>query len=152
MVEVVTALGTSARRREILRGLLRYRGELRRVGVANAFQWLDGSFAEQIAREPNDVDVVTFAATSPAPATLQPGDRNLFSSTHTKPAFLCDAYFVQLASPTVAVDRSAYWFGVFSHRRGSYEWKGLVQTPLDDVRDDAAATLELDRLDALGGP
>lgn len=147
LVEVVRALGTSSQRRTILRGLLRYRAELARVGVADGFQWLDGSFAERLAREPGDVDVVTFARVAPLAVSLVPADRALFDPTKTKATFHCDAYFVSLTSPKV-VDRTTYYYGLFSHRRGTFEWKGMLQIALDaSIAGDVDAQLELDLLD-----
>jgi hypothetical protein len=62
--EVVEKFATPAPRIEILRGLLKYRIELRNRGVSSGFQWLDGSFMEHkevlLLEPPKDVDVVTF--------------------------------------------------------------------------------------------
>jgi hypothetical protein len=62
--EVVERFAKSPARLEILRGLLKYRTELRSRGIASGFQWLDGSFMENkevlLAEAPNDIDVVTF--------------------------------------------------------------------------------------------
>ena len=148
-IEVVRALGTSAVRRAILRGLLAYRSDLRRIGVKRAFQWLDGSFAERLDREPNDVDVVTFAHTLPVASSLGPADRDVLDRTKVKATHHCDAYFVSLRS-ALLVDVTTYWYGLFSHRRGSLEWKGMLRVALDDVADDAAALKELERLDGSG--
>ena len=151
MPECVVAFGTLARRRVILRGLLAYRAQLRAAGVAKAFQWLDGRFVEELSREPNDVDVVTLAEQVPIGAALLP-HRDLFLAAKAKASFHCDGYFVQLGITNRAkvVERTAYWYGLFSHRRGSLEWKGLVEVQLDDAAPDAQALKELDRLDAAG--
>src|SRR5580692_10607499 len=62
--EVVARFATSGPRRVILRGYLDYRAALREAGFAEGYQWLDGSFVEDVerteGRPPNDVDVVTF--------------------------------------------------------------------------------------------
>ena len=64
LVKLVERYGTSPRRLQMLRGLLWYREELMKIGLQNGFQWLDGSFIENVEgtekREPADVDVVTF--------------------------------------------------------------------------------------------
>jgi len=150
LVEVVRALGTSPARRAILRGLLAYRAELRRVGVKDGFQWLDGSFVERLGREPNDIDVVTFAAKLPTMASLAAADRDLFIPTKVRSSFKCDAYLVSLASQKL-VEVTTYWYGLFSHRRTTLEWKGLVRVALDDATDDASALRELNGLDAKSG-
>ncbi len=63
--ELVQRFAINASRCVILDGLLRYRAELRELGFVGGFQWLDGSFVEDVeAREdraPKDIDVVTFA-------------------------------------------------------------------------------------------
>lgn len=152
MSDVVHRFGTTARRREILRGLIEYRGELRRIGVAMAFQWLDGSFAENLAREPNDIDLVTFAEQIPPFASLGRDEKALFQPAEAKRRFLCDAYLVQLSTASKAklVERVSYWLGLFSHRRVTLEWKGILQVSLDDARQDDDAIDTLDLLDAQG--
>lgn len=60
----VDRFATSPERMAILDGLLRFRGKLHELGIVSGFQWLDGSFLEQIEllenRHPRDMDVVTF--------------------------------------------------------------------------------------------
>jgi hypothetical protein len=138
MVEVARTFGTTAARRRILHGLLRYRAELRRVGVGDGFQWLDGSFAERRGAEPKDVDVVTFAKRVPPKAVVSEADRALFDPDRARAEFSCDAYFVSLGTHRL-VDVVTYWYGLLSHRRDSFEWKGMVRVELDDVEDDARA-------------
>ncbi len=62
--ELCDRFGTSAERITILQGFIRLRAELRKHGMAQAFQWVDGSFLEDVevteARPPGDIDVVTF--------------------------------------------------------------------------------------------
>src|SRR5882672_7829456 len=63
-LELCQRFSTSPERIEILKGFLHLRAELRRPGMAEGIQWLDGSFFEDIenseGRSPNDIDVVTF--------------------------------------------------------------------------------------------
>jgi hypothetical protein len=63
-LELCQQFATSPERRQILDGLLRFRGLLGQAGFATGFQWFDGSFLENIeareARPPVDLDVVTF--------------------------------------------------------------------------------------------
>src|SRR5437879_2933796 len=64
LTKIASKLCGSPARKEILKGLISYRQELASIGMDNGFQWLSGSFMEDIetleARNPNDVDVVTF--------------------------------------------------------------------------------------------
>jgi hypothetical protein len=95
--EVIERFATSERRVEILLGLAAYRDVLRDNGIVEGFQWLTGSFVEQIPREPGDVDVVTFfhVPTGLTPAASRP----LFDTRQTKAMFHCDAYPVVLSYP-----------------------------------------------------
>ena len=62
--EVCRKFGTSPDRRAILRGWLNFRTRLTQLGIVSGFQWLDGSFLEDIegieARQPRDLDLITF--------------------------------------------------------------------------------------------
>jgi hypothetical protein len=134
-------------RRPLLDGLLRYRAAMASLGFIRGFQWLDGSFAEDVEtsekRAPNDIDVVTFAY---APAGLSNteivqmlnGNPQVFQAEQAKAGFGCDAYIVPLGkSPELLVRNTAYYFNLFSHRRGDHVWKGVLQIPLES--DDSAA-------------
>ncbi|ENC6422503.1 TPA: hypothetical protein RQN06_002863 [Aeromonas veronii] len=61
----VEHFATSKERKEILIGFIKYRYELKLLAIENGFQWLDGSFVENVektrGRAPNDIDLVTFA-------------------------------------------------------------------------------------------
>jgi hypothetical protein len=133
-------------RRIIFQGLLNYRRALVGVGVVNGFQWLDGSFMEDIERlenrNPGDVDVVTFGALPSVPhpqkSKFFQDHEDLFLPQKTKAQFSCDAYFVDLElKPRLIVDKTKYWFGVFSHKKVSHLWKGMIAIPLDS--NDSAA-------------
>jgi hypothetical protein len=152
MVEVTQRFGTSPERIEILDGLLRYRSALFSAGLVEGFQWLDGSFVENIeaieTRPPHDVDVVTFYHHHVPDAEWQTwltANLHLFNPIHTKATYKCDVYGVDLQyPPEVLVSRTRYWFGLFSHQRGGINrvWKGMVQVPLSP-NDDALAQAAL---------
>ena len=147
MVDLVQRYATSATRRRQLQGLLQMRNELRRIGISDAFQWIDGCFSEDIEateqRDPGDIDVVTFGE---LPANL--GDTraaltahpHLFDPSLAKQQFCCDAYFVNMSLPSTAIHfYTCYWLGLFSHKKASNLWKGMLLIPLD-VDDLAAQT------------
>jgi hypothetical protein len=146
--EFVLRFATSAKRRQILNGFLQYRARLHTAGLTTGFQWLDGSFMENIeateTRDPNDMDVVTFfklpvGLTQAQVAATAP---DLLDRRHLKATYFVDAFFVYLGSQAVSlVERSAYWYSVWSHRRDS-TWKGYLQVDLDPVND-ALAVLQL---------
>jgi len=146
-LELVQRLGHTAARRRLLEGLFRYRGDLRSLGFSEGFQWLDGSFVENVeqsqARSPSDIDVVTFAMT---PHGLSRSEvealprryPDLLDPIRARAHYGCDAYLMPLdGSPGRLVRRAAYYFGLFSHRRSDNVWKGLLAMPLQSD-DDAA--------------
>ena len=145
LVDVVQRFSGSEERRAILRGFLAYRAALHGAGLTRGFQWLDGSFEEQVelleGRAPKDIDVVTFVGCQEGPVTLQAGQ--LFLADYTKTQFHVDAYSVNLGlSQEAIVRRATYWYGLFSHRRDRH-WKGLLEIDLAPV-EDALATKMLD--------
>lgn len=138
LVELVQRYATSAVRIRLLEGLLAFRAELVRIGLSDGFQWIDGSFIEQTGREPNDLDLVTFAA---LPPSCDPADEHLFKPAETKKRFRCDAYFVDLAhrDRPETIARAVYWYGLLSHQRRTLWWKGLIQIDLIFPDGDTAA-------------
>lgn len=148
--EFVLRFATSSKRQQILAGYLRHRNRLHAAGLTTGFQWIDGSFLENIevteTRDPNDLDVVTFFslpvgltqqqvhASAPDAFPLTLGERAAFKS-----AFLVDPYFVSLGSRSqLLVQHSAYWYSMWSHRRDT-TWKGYLQIDLDPAEDPIAA-------------
>jgi len=147
---VARKLCGSNERKDIFRGLLRYRQELSTLGFTDGFQWLSGSFMEDIEnlemRHPKDVDLVTFCHRPMAVAgdadwqAFTVANVNLLLWQFVKPVYKCDAYFVDLnTAPANVVNQARYWFGLFSHRRTGL-WKGLLQIPLAVTRDDTEAS------------
>lgn len=151
--EFVLRFASSAKRQQILAGYLRYRGRLHTAGLTAGFQWLDGSFLENIetteTRDPNDLDVVTFFSV-PVGVTqqqLQTQAPDLFPITAgeralIKSSFSVDPYLVSLGSRApLLVKQCTYWYSMWSHRRDA-TWKGYLQIDLDP-QDDALAAIQL---------
>jgi hypothetical protein len=148
--DIMFRFGTSPDRCRILNGFLEYRRRLHLAGLDKGFQWLDGSFLEQIekleVRSPNDIDVVTFFVMPAGLSQLQlaAAHPDLFPRTQTehiafKKAFFVDQYMVNLASPSERLIRSSvYWYSMWSHRR-DLSWKGFLQVDLDGSEDVSAA-------------
>lgn len=136
---------TSPERRAILDGLLRFRADLHAAGITSGFQWLDGSFLEQVealeGRAPRDMDVVTFLYLPPGQdqRSLVQSHGLLFDHEYVKATYKIDAYFVALGLPTNhwQVKNIAYWYSLWSHRRDGL-WKGFVQIDLDLSQDGEA--------------
>jgi hypothetical protein len=150
-IDVLTQhFSTSPKRGEILRGFLAFRQALTNIGLSDGFKWLNGSFSEHIEmreqRDPNDLDVVTFFRRPPAFkvdadfANLIATNIDLFTSASTKQQFCCDAYFVDMdLDPVSVVSQARYWHGLFSHRRATGEWKGMIELPLAVSQGDTDA-------------
>jgi hypothetical protein len=145
LLEFAQRFATSAPRVEILKGFMAHRARLVAAEIFG-FQWLDGSFVEDIekteSRDPSDVDVVTFHSRSPALLEQPVWDEfvkanlDVFQFERSKPLFKVDAYFVDFtAGPLWAVRMTAYWYGLFSHKRGTGLWKGMIEVPLDGAED-----------------
>jgi hypothetical protein len=153
LTEVVARFATTPERVDILRGLVSYRQLLRDAGIMDGFQWVDGSYVENCeqyrGRQPNDIDIVTFAerpvnCTDDAQwvAFVAKNKSQLFDRRSIKQAYLCDAFYEDLGLPSkVIVSRARYWFGLFSHQRTTYLWKGLLAIPLQ--ADDQAAIAQI---------
>ena len=143
--EVINRFATSDERARILEGLLAYRGALQQAGIVNGFQWIAGSFCEDVetirGRPPGDVDVVTFAY-RPVPDDQWPAyfylHQQLFNPAWIKQHFKSDAYYIDLGKDADLIAEDAtYWCGLFSHQRNSHLWKGMLKIPL--ASDDTAA-------------
>ena len=139
-------------RAAILSGLLDFRETLRNIGITTGFQWVAGSFMEDCERNrgraPNDIDIVTFARRPPQYTQQNKwtqfvnANRAIFTPSAVKKAHRCDAYYIDLMLPPEhIVSQSRYWFGLFSHQRSTYLWKGMLEVPLMDADDQARAIL-----------
>lgn len=141
--EFVDRFATSLRRIEILRGFFALRRELKSLGVTAGVQWLNGSFTEQLPREPNDLDVLTIfdqpaAWTDPAVFATVSTRIDVFDAREAKKKYLCDAYY--LGTDALNLRLLLYWYGLFGHRRGSLEWKGLIEV---DLAEDEQGAVDL---------
>ena len=148
LVDIIERFGTNRERLIILGGMLRYRAELHAIGLVRGFQWVDGSFMENIElleqREPQDIDVVSFFHLPDGKTQIDilDGYRHLFSRKHTKPAFKVDAFPVVLTdlAQEHLVERSVYWYSLWGHRRNK-SWKGFLQIDMAPTEDADAANL-----------
>lgn len=144
IVDFVWRFGTSWQRCKILSGLLEFRAEIHAYGAIAGFQWLDGSFAENIEalelRAPKDIDCVTFLKDLGGVADGMPellGDHDVVHEFRH-----VDHYWVEMSKldPEFLVAESAYWYSMWSHRRNK-TWKGFVQIDLSPAHDQVARNL-----------
>ena len=149
--DFISRFSTSKSRTTILEGFLDYREALHKIGLIQGFQWIDGSFLENVEkirlRPPDDIDMTTFFHLPQGVANqleLLQRDPSLFNRDKKvlKNRFRVDASYVDLGElPENLIERSCYWYGVWSHQRDSYGWKGYVQINLDSTHDSKARTL-----------
>jgi hypothetical protein len=147
LTDVILKYGTSPKRNQILLGLLNFRRELHKIGITKGFQWIDGSFLEDIetleCRPPNDIDVVNFYYIPEGLSQKELVLRNskIFDPILVKENFKVDGYFISisLASPERLISRTAYWYSMWSHKRDE-SWKGFLQIDLSPSDDEAART------------
>lgn len=144
--EVCRKFATTTERRNILRGWLNFRARLSQFGIVSGFQWLDGSFLENIefleSRQPHDLDLITFFAPPSDPnfvAQILANFREFIDRDASKAQYLLDHFPVNLAlSPTAIVEHTRYWAGLFSHRRDGL-WKGMLRVELNTTQHDIDA-------------
>ncbi|XXX78583.1 hypothetical protein WMF30_07390 [Sorangium sp. So ce134] len=69
-----------------------------------------------------------------------------FDTDAAKRRYGCDAYFVDLSVSNVRriVSSTHFWFGLWSHRKRDYKWKGFLEVDL--AADDGEGAL-LDELE-----
>lgn len=143
LYDLVNRFATSPERAAILNGLIDYRTDLYAAGVVDGFQWVNGSFLEDIetteSRPPNDVDVVTYIVipNGVSQTTLLPALVPLMDKSVTKAKYKVDAHIFSLRQ--VTIPNVCYWYSLWSHRRDGL-WKGFAQIPLDPANDSAAQT------------
>lgn len=140
IVSLQKRFSTSNERTQILNGFLRYRKQLHSLGLTTGFQWIDGSFVEDVERTkerpPNDIDVVTFVnmPVDFSQAALANAHPELFNPVATKSQYSVDAYYLFLGEPIDAshIKRISYWYSMWSHQRDG-QWKGFLQIDLAPV-------------------
>jgi hypothetical protein len=153
LVSFVDRFSSSPERIKIMEGLLGFREELHKLGIVSGFQWVDGSFLENIEtienRSPNDMDVVTFYNVPPGESqkSLVLKAPKLFDWTYLKTTYTIDSYFRSLGGQInlASIKDISYWYSIWSHRRNGL-WKGFVQIDLDSIHDaDARIILNLNK-------
>jgi hypothetical protein len=155
MVDFIQHFGINEPRKAILIGLLNYRRDLRALGFEEGYQWIDGSFVEDVeavrGRAPDDIDLVTIAPRPEAYSSANDwadfvaSNADIFYPTRAKEKYKTDAYFIDLGKrPELIVEDATYWYGLFSHQRASALWKGMLRIPISSDDEKARSLLELD--------
>lgn len=153
-VELCERFGNTSERRAILSKFLSFRERLRAAGLTNGFQWLDGSFLEDVeAREnraPRDLDLVTVywgydlafqqQLLASFPEVANPA---LSKANYSLDHYPFDAGF----NPALTLEQTRYWVLLFSHNRQGV-WKGMLKVELNTPAEDAVAQQELNKATA----
>lgn len=136
-LQLCQAFATSKERIEILHGLLTFRQRMNEMGIIQGFQWLDGSFIENIEvserRSPRDIDVVTFfgGISLEYQQTLLEKFGEFSNSKISKEKYKVDHYPVDYCySPDTTVELTRYWIQLFTHNRLGV-WKGILRLELN---------------------
>ena len=130
---------------ELLQGFLKFREQLRSHGLKQGYQWIDGSFLEDIEhrenRAPQDIDILTiyWGYDAGFQSNLladfpEIADRTLCKQNYRLDHFPVDASF----SPESVVEVVRYWVQLFSHNRDAV-WKGMLKIDLDTAQSDSDA-------------
>lgn len=148
-VDLCQRFGTTSERRAILAKFLDFRERLRGAGMTTGFQWLDGSFLEDVEtkenRPPKDLDVVTvyWGYDLPFQVRLRATFPEVANPTLSKTNYSLDHYpFDAGYSPKLTLEQTRYWILLFSHNRLGV-WKGMLKIELNTPAEDAAARQEL---------
>jgi hypothetical protein len=148
-LELCQRFGTSPERRKILGQFLDFRQRLADEGLTTGFQWLDGSFHEDIesqeGRPPRDLDVVTvyWGYDDSFQGQLMANFPEFANPKLAKANFALDHYPMDASyHPEATVELARYWISLFSHNRLAV-WKGMLRVELNTIADDSAARVEL---------
>ncbi|CAK0740407.1 conserved hypothetical protein [Gammaproteobacteria bacterium] len=148
-VDLCRRFGNTPDRRLLLRKFLDFRKRLNDEGLINGFQWLDGSFLEDIEtrenRSPKDIDVVTIYwgyhldfqsnLIIKFPEFANP---TLSKSTYSLDHYPFDAGYSQI----LTLEQARYWILLFSHNRLGV-WKGMLKIDLNTPKEDELARQQL---------
>lgn len=146
ILEFCHRFATSPERIDILKGFLYFRLESTKHGIISGFQWIDGSFIENIEvsenRPPHDIDAVSFVGNidDTSKNNIVNNFRAFIDTKLSKAYYKVDHYIVEYDKhPLDTVYGTKYWIQLFSHNRDGV-WKGMIQIPLysDSTRDNEA--------------
>ena len=145
IIEFCNRFSTSKERIDILKGLINFRQKITENGIINGFQWLDGSFLENIEeiekRPPSDLDIVTFYNCNNQidQDELLSSFPEFSSSIISKDLYKLDHYPVDYCyKPDFTVEATRYWIQLFTHNRKGV-WKGIIKISLNTPKEDEEA-------------
>ena len=137
IMEFCKHFAMSDKRKIILKGFVQFRLKCCHIGITKGFQWIDGSFIEDIMasdnREPNDIDVVSFIFGLQAIPNLiieiKKNFREFVEPQLSKTNYHVDHYLVEADfNPITTIQAVKYWNQLFGHNLKGI-WKGMVEIP-----------------------
>jgi hypothetical protein len=151
-LEFCEKFATSPERIDILKRFLEFRSEMRKSGISG-FQWLDGSFVEDIEnssrnRPPQDLDILTFYY----PITVAQNTNILANFIEfvdrkaCKTKFKLDHLMINIGvNPVIIIEFTRYFLQLFTHNRDQV-WKGMLKMEVGITDEDADAEKYLNSL------
>lgn len=150
-LDLCERFGTTPERKRILGRFLDFRERLQNEGLFTGFQWLDGSFLEDVevrdGRPPRDLDLVTvyWGYDRAFQVALVQKFPEFARRALSKARYSLDHYVLDAGCTTeLTIDQTRYWISLFSHNRSGV-WKGMLRIELNTPDEDAAARLELEK-------
>ena len=151
-LELCKHFATSKERVEILKGYLAFRDKMNVLGIVTGFQWLDGSFMENIEssehRAPNDLDLITFytGLTKDIEIRIFNTFMEFVDPLLSKTNYKLDHYPIDYGwKGEVVIEHTRYWLQLFTHNRLKV-WKGMLRIELNTPLIDKDAKDYLDTL------
>jgi hypothetical protein len=156
MADITSALGRTGQRAKLIGGLLQYRDLIIGLGYQDGFQFIDGSFVEDVerreSRDPLDIDVFSFLVRPPKYRSdpnswettgFSEWSNEIVNRTQNKTRFGLDTYAIAVdqTPPLNVIKETIYWYSLFSHKRVTHEWKGFLCVTLDQADNAAAKAL-----------
>ena len=144
---LIRDFGQTQTRRALLADFLAYRASLHQIGIVQGFQWINGSFVENIeqteVRAPNDIDVVTFfhMPCGYTEESLLYSHQAVLDHYAVRLEYSIDAYYVCLdVEDYYATYSYNHWNSFWSQDRYGRR-KGYLEIDLSDDEDENALTI-----------
>ncbi len=148
-LELCETFGGTKPRRKILHGFLQFRERLRRFGINEGFQWIDGPFVEENngRGNPERIHVVTFCR-YPNNITSEGIETAGLTDERLRAHLFIDHNWVSLgwAAPKL-IEHTRFHYGELSHQMETRLWKGLLRIELDTWSEDTAAKHHLNAME-----
>jgi len=150
-LELCQKFGTTADRRKILRGFLKFRGLLNSLQIREGFQWVDGRFMEKDPDRgsgPDCIQVVTFCKDSPLMDDSKFDELSeplRADNTEIRKLYRVDPLLVSLDWPLEEIiANTRFYSSLMSHQQETGIWKGMLEIKLATSNEDARSMEHLE--------